>query len=447
MIEIIIKIKTCNNNGPIKILGDVIMKKIRSIVITIFFIAILGGCGSNETTSGIDNQDSVTTMNQEDSYIESENVDDTDNEPISENENIYHGTYGIYEFLEIEQTENSGYLLILLSLKYTNTTELPAVPSESFRKDFEVSQEGEPYGIYAATTEMDGIPLNYKPDLMNNSESLLPSGEEVEMLVGFYLNLETGPLYIRSNKGIEDASTQSQPSYEKIININEIATVEEENIFDFPEELEGNVSEIDPEANLDTDPEANLDTDSELWGRANPYAVETELNKGIHFVGTDIPPGRYVVTYHESGAPDLELFWPGNDINTMYKQEMKASNNKSSVKSVTVDLVEGQKIQITYNNHLLFSPEENTNHETSPGMYELSAGMWEVGHDIKEGHYTVTSTNIDRDAHIRIHEPSGELVLQEHLSPTSVIELDVELQQGQVIFIKNSYRVEFSSKD
>lgn len=81
-------------------------------------------------------------------------------------------------------------------------------------------------------------------------------------------------------------------------------------------------------------------------------AVETTLGAGNFYVGEDIEPGRYVITSTKEGK--IAVYNKGKD----YAEVRERLNGTNGVESVTYDLIDGQKIEITQMDEVLFTPYE-----------------------------------------------------------------------------------------
>lgn len=83
-------------------------------------------------------------------------------------------------------------------------------------------------------------------------------------------------------------------------------------------------------------------------------AMETTLGAGEWYVGEDIPAGRYVITAPKGG--NIAVFNVDEDY--AFKSDILDPSGKNGVKSLTWDLEDGQKIEITYMEDVLFTPKE-----------------------------------------------------------------------------------------
>lgn len=112
-----------------------------------------------------------------------------------------------------------------------------------------------------------------------------------------------------------------------------------------------------------------------------PMGKLVTLGAGKFTVGKDIKPGRYVITTN-SGDGNLS---DDNDMNVILSSQSGSSSD--GVDSYTTTLPKGDKVEISGIDSTTFTPVKKRTYKTL-----LGAGQWEVGKDIKPGHYVITST-------------------------------------------------------
>lgn len=171
---------------------------------------------------------------------------------------------------------------------------------------------------------------------------------------------------------------------------------------------------------------------SDTSTRDNSSAKLTKLSTGTFEVGNDILQGRYVCTgdstgnfivYDKSGMPTV------NEI--LGKEDMGVSN-------VTINLKEGQKIDIKSIKNVTFTPAETKLSK------DLSAGEWEVGLDIEPGKYIA-----------KVEKGQGNFIVYSGDLPKvneildangdlGVSNVTLELKKGDVIRISSLEKVSFS---
>lgn len=83
-------------------------------------------------------------------------------------------------------------------------------------------------------------------------------------------------------------------------------------------------------------------------------AVETTLGAGEWYVGEDIPAGRYIITTPKGG--NIAIF--NKDDEAADYRGILDSSEKVGVKSITYTLTDGQKIEISNMEDVLFTPKE-----------------------------------------------------------------------------------------
>jgi len=184
--------------------------------------------------------------------------------------------------------------------------------------------------------------------------------------------------------------------------------------------------------------------------RDNSGAVLTTLFSGTFFVGQDIPAGRYVITGDSSG----NLFVHRDGYIFPAVSEILDDGTgiiNIGVPSVTADLLDGDEIEISGINNVVFTPAVT---ELST---ILTTGDWAVGMDIPAGTFDVVPTYDDESGNIFVNEQGRILpVVNEILAgPDSasgqmnigVERVRVNLQDGQTIRITNISSVTFFSAE
>lgn len=172
--------------------------------------------------------------------------------------------------------------------------------------------------------------------------------------------------------------------------------------------------------------------------RNNSSAKRTVLGAGSFTVGTDVPPGRYVISAAKGES--------GNLVGAT-KSDPAAINDVLGdtlgfgVPSVTADLTKGETITLSNLAHVTFAPAV-TKLRTS-----LTTGDWQVGLDIKPGRYVATPG----------HGETGNFVVYEHGFPAvnevlggsgglGVPNVTVTLKGGEEIDISGIATVRFVAK-
>lgn len=169
--------------------------------------------------------------------------------------------------------------------------------------------------------------------------------------------------------------------------------------------------------------------------RDNSAAKLTELNTGSFMVGTDIPKGRYVITgdgsgnlfiYDSAGIPYINEILGGGDL---------------GVETVTTDIAEGDKIEISGINKVTFTPAETKVSEAT-----LTTGNWIVGIDILPGRYDAESSK--GNGNFFVYDKNGIPVVNEILGggDIGVEKVTIDLEEGNMISISGMNEVRFSKK-
>ena len=169
--------------------------------------------------------------------------------------------------------------------------------------------------------------------------------------------------------------------------------------------------------------------------RDNSSAKLTELNTGTFMVGTDIPEGRYVIKgdgsgnlfiYDTAGLPYINEILGGGDF---------------GVETVTTDIEDGDKIEISGINKATFTPAETV---LSKGT--LTTGNWIVGVDILPGRYDVVSKK--GSGNFFVYDTFGIPVVNEILGggDFGVEKVTVDLKEEYEISISGMNEVTFTKK-
>ncbi|MEK4425537.1 hypothetical protein [Solibacillus sp. FSL K6-1523] len=143
------------------------------------------------------------------------------------------------------------------------------------------------------------------------------------------------------------------------------------------EEIESE-GEVETQTENPLDTEQNKDVKEGKLTRDNSSAKETKINAGTFEVGKDVSVGRYVLTGNGDG--NFSIY----DGEVQIVHEILDATNEIGVASVTLDLYEGQKIEVSGLNELILTPAK-----TPLLRLNLSTGNWTVGIDIEPGRYIV----------------------------------------------------------
>lgn len=197
---------------------------------------------------------------------------------------------------------------------------------------------------------------------------------------------------------------------------------------DDTQEASDNTTQTDPTVIVTQAPEKAATRD-------NSTAKLTELNTGSFMVGTDIPKGRYVITgdgsgnlfvYDSAGLPYINEILGGGDL---------------GVETVTTDIAEGDKIEISGIDKVTFTPAET---KVSEGT--LTTGNWIVGIDILPGRYDAVSSK--GNGNFFVYDTYGIPVVNEILGggDIGVEKVTLDLEEGYMISISGMNEVQFTKK-
>ena len=183
--------------------------------------------------------------------------------------------------------------------------------------------------------------------------------------------------------------------------------------------------------------EQNKEGKEDELSKDNSSAKEIKVSAGTFEVGVDVPVGRYVCT--GSGNGNLSIY----DGELQIVDEMIDSTNEVGVASVTIDLYEGQKIEVSGLDELVLTPAK-TLVRTS-----LTTGNWIVGLDIQPGRYIVEPVLeglLKGKGSLLVYD--NEIpVVNEYLDASGEIGVKlaiIELKDGQTISISGVPEVKFT---
>ena len=165
---------------------------------------------------------------------------------------------------------------------------------------------------------------------------------------------------------------------------------------------------------------------------------KVELFTGEWIVGEDINPGRYVVSV-ESGSGNFFVY---DENDSPIVNEILGTNEIGGfdIETVTIDLNEGDKIEISGLNEVMFTP-----YETKFLEDEITTGMWVVGADIKPGKYIATAPE-GESGNLMVFDENGLPVTNEIIGVNDSFNMGVEkvqlkLQENQVIIISGLSKI------
>ncbi|WP_125591199.1 hypothetical protein [Companilactobacillus jidongensis] len=171
------------------------------------------------------------------------------------------------------------------------------------------------------------------------------------------------------------------------------------------------------------------------------------LIPGSYKVGSDLKPGRYVITSTDgasgniSSTPKRSLH--GDSINEILGSEI----DYGQVPSVTATLSKGDKVKVEGLTSATFTPAQKRNKNNTT---TLSTGFWVVGKDIKKGKYLVTppdgqSGNFMVTPKKTFGDSTNE-VLGSDTDMSQVPKINVKLHKGDKIEISGMTQANFTKK-
>lgn len=193
-------------------------------------------------------------------------------------------------------------------------------------------------------------------------------------------------------------------------------------------------SEIKENAPTQTEDKAS---EASIPTRDNSSAELTTLFSGTFTVGEDIPEGRYVIT--GAGSGNLLVYEKELPIVNEILDDGSSGMN-IGVSSVTTDIANGNVIEISGLNEVIFTPAETTISNS------LTTGTWVVGLDIKAGKYDATCED-GESGNLFVYNGSIPVVneiLDKSGMGIGTEKVRVNLKDGQVITISGLNSVTFS---
>lgn len=173
--------------------------------------------------------------------------------------------------------------------------------------------------------------------------------------------------------------------------------------------------------------------------RDSSSAVATTLGAGTFYVGTDLQPGRYVIT---PGSGQTGNLYARTDRDPLAINEILGVAMGLGVPSVTADLIDGERIQISGLSKVVFTPAETTLRTT------LSTGDWIAGLDIEPGRYIATPEGKGMGNFVVYNGglfPKVNEILDSS-AEFGVPNVTLELERGDVIRISGIAEVKFTIK-
>ncbi|MCL2491130.1 MAG: hypothetical protein FWF36_10530 [Propionibacteriaceae bacterium] len=170
--------------------------------------------------------------------------------------------------------------------------------------------------------------------------------------------------------------------------------------------------------------------------RDNSSAVAATLGAGTFTVGTDLQPGRYVITPGQGQQGNISVTSATDPLKV---NEILGTAYGIGVPSVTTDLAQGDQVQIQGMSGVVFTPAETQMSDT------LTTGQWEVGLDIAPGRYVATPADGEQ-GNLYVDGSGWMAKVNEILGGDyGVPSVTVTLDQGDIIDIMGLSSVSFAS--
>lgn len=175
-------------------------------------------------------------------------------------------------------------------------------------------------------------------------------------------------------------------------------------------------------------------TQSAALTRDNSSAILTTLNTGTFIVSTDIPAGRYTITGDGNGN-----FFVYNASAEAYINEILGGGD-IGVDSVTTDIKDGDSIEISGINNVIFTPAQTILYTDT-----LTTGNWYVGLDIAPARYDISSNG---NGNLFVYDTSGQSVVNEILGggDIGVDKVTATLKTGYMITISGMKQINLLKK-
>lgn len=206
------------------------------------------------------------------------------------------------------------------------------------------------------------------------------------------------------------------------------------------EQEAANEADSEEPASTEMEKEESEENEEESADAAETVEGAVTLNDGTVTVGEDLPAGRYLITGKEVGNFTIENNEDRN-YSTLEILENEEEGLGMGVPNLTLDLIEGQDIQLEGMEETTFTPVK----ERSVSNV-LTTGTWEVGTDVEPGNYTVTTTG-EKSGKIMVYDAGEKLpAVMEPIDPDGELgaeSLDVELKEGQTVIVSTSPELSF----
>jgi hypothetical protein len=173
----------------------------------------------------------------------------------------------------------------------------------------------------------------------------------------------------------------------------------------------------------------------------NSHAVKTDLSVGHWRVGTDIPPGRYVISAVRGTGNTSSVKRDGRrGINEIFSAHLTTGLR---VGTVTTDLEDNEIITIERLGTVSFVPAVSEMRTT------ISSGTWIVGIDVPAGTFSLSATRAGEQGTVSIL--TGEAVTHNEILGTihgvGHTSMPLTLTDGQILSIHGLNRVELHERN
>jgi len=176
-------------------------------------------------------------------------------------------------------------------------------------------------------------------------------------------------------------------------------------------------------------------------------AKQATLIPGSYKVGSELKPGRYVITSTDGSSGNISSTAKHSLRGDSINEILGSDPDMAQVPSVTATLQKGDKVKVEGLTSASFTPVTKRHKKNTTS---LSTGFWTVGKDIKKGKYTVTpadgqSGNFMVTPKSAFGDSTNE-VLGGDTDMSQVPKVNVKLHKGDKIQVSGMTQVNFAKR-
>lgn len=204
---------------------------------------------------------------------------------------------------------------------------------------------------------------------------------------------------------------------------------------------DGSSNNTDVEDTADVEPENNDDTATESveeeietvdFSHLLNQGEEVILDEGIHEAGSDITPGRYIIT-SDTGYGNV-FIKDEEDYSVVGETLAGATESREDRPSQLVSFIDdGYSIEITGLDSAIFTPYETV------AVSEISSGLWVVGEDFPAGVYDISLDDTDVYGSLEVYS-HPEMIKSRHSLGSAeyggMTEFTMSFEDGDIVELR-----------